>query len=744
MNKQGQKNKQKTDLNSIINLSEIGTSLSDFEEVENKSCKKNYTLLGRSTSYYEEKMKSKKNNKYYLIKKERPEYVQYKDYIRETKINSQLQHENIIRLYGNFEDYEKFPKISEIYYETKRDYEDKKIYCLVYELIENDDLDCYLWKHREKYKENDYIPIEEDFIIKILTQTLRALNYMQSQSVIHRDLSLDNIQLDENNNVKIKNFRLSALMKDNNPINKNKDLDLFCNYSYVGKINFVCPEIYNKQKYDYKADIFSLGKSMLCLMSKNTNIPIKQQQIENIDENYCKELKDLVKEMIIDNPEERINSRKAYSKILQIKNAIISHSPNFNPIKYLNNIGVKLSDFGEIKNNQKNYFILGAGNFSYTEKMKSKKNNKIYAIKKLSTQISIKEKKNFIRETEISTDLNHKNILKFYGYFKDKEKKDKYKEIYEEINKKSNKKINLDNIFEDKEIFCLVMEYAKNGSLESYYEDYKNRFKDKEHFLPLNEKLIIKIFKQLLNGVNYLHSKGVIHGNIKTNNILLDEKNNIKISFFDISALFKGNNGDKDEDKKKDEIKKFEKYDSKVDIYKIGLAMLYIMSFENPIIKDDKNNEFVDKKAINECYNIYLKKLVLRMLNKDKNLRPNGKEILDEIALIEFYQNNPTNLLIKNFLDERNEPKIKEIKKSKNVQINNINNQNNYNHSLNNSPNNNNNFQNHYTFNNNQNINNGLNQNNQYESHNQFATQQINNYTMNMVFPNNQSMNNFQ
>jgi calcium-dependent protein kinase len=210
--------------------------------------------------------------------------------------------------------------------------------------------------------------------------------------------------------------------------------------------------------------------------------------------------------------------------------------------------------------------------------MKSKKNNKIYAIKKLPTEMNLKEKKNFRRETEIMINLIHENVIRFYGYFKDKEKKDKYKEICEEINKKKNKKIDLDNIKEDKEIFCLVMECAQNGSLESYYDDYINRFKDKEHFLPLDEKLIIKIFKQLLNGVNYLHSKGVIHGNIKTDNILLDEKNNIKISYFDISALFKGNNGDKDEDKKKDEIKKFEKYDSKVDIYKIGLAMLYIMS----------------------------------------------------------------------------------------------------------------------------------------------------------------------
>lgn len=55
------------DFNSVQNLSDIGTSLSDFEEISSQD--KNYTILGVGFSGYAEKMKSKKNNKYYMIKK---------------------------------------------------------------------------------------------------------------------------------------------------------------------------------------------------------------------------------------------------------------------------------------------------------------------------------------------------------------------------------------------------------------------------------------------------------------------------------------------------------------------------------------------------------------------------------------------------------------------------------------------------------------------------------------------------
>ena len=51
--------------------------------------------------------------------------------------------------------------------------------------------------------------------------------------------------------------------------------------------------------------------------------------------------------------------------------------------KNLQNIGTKLSDFEEVPHEKKNYFLLGKGKFGYAEKMKSKIDGKLYAVKKI-------------------------------------------------------------------------------------------------------------------------------------------------------------------------------------------------------------------------------------------------------------------------------------------------------------------------------------------------------------------------
>ena len=139
---------------------------------------------------------------------------------------------------------------------------------------------------------------------------------------------------------------------------------------------------------------------------------------------------------------------------------------NMSFTKYLQNIGTKLSDFEEVPHGDKSYFFLGKGSFGYAEKMKSKKDGKFYAVKKIDRKSKKFKIKEFKRETEIMIDLNYKYFIRLYGYFEDKEKIEKFKEIYKDSK-------DMDFGTEDKKVCCLVLEFADHGSLEGYYKNYK-------------------------------------------------------------------------------------------------------------------------------------------------------------------------------------------------------------------------------------------------------------------------------
>lgn len=48
-----------------------------------------------------------------------------------------------------------------------------------------------------------------------------------------------------------------------------------------------------------------------------------------------------------------------------------------------------------------------------------------------------------------------------------------------------------------------------------------------------------RYFKQILSGVEYLHSRGVAHRDLKPENILLDDHDIIKISDFGMATVFR-------------------------------------------------------------------------------------------------------------------------------------------------------------------------------------------------------------
>uniref|UniRef100_A0A1D1Z9P0 non-specific serine/threonine protein kinase n=1 Tax=Anthurium amnicola TaxID=1678845 RepID=A0A1D1Z9P0_9ARAE len=75
----------------------------------------------------------------------------------------------------------------------------------------------------------------------------------------------------------------------------------------------------------------------------------------------------------------------------------------------------------------------------------------------------------------------------------------------------------------------IVMEYVSGGQLS-----------DKMSYLRmLSEKEARKFFQQLIDAVDYCHSRGIYHRDLKPENLLIDSKGNLKVSDFGLSALRK-------------------------------------------------------------------------------------------------------------------------------------------------------------------------------------------------------------
>jgi 5'-AMP-activated protein kinase, catalytic alpha subunit len=103
-----------------------------------------------------------------------------------------------------------------------------------------------------------------------------------------------------------------------------------------------------------------------------------------------------------------------------------------------------------------------------------------------------------IREIRILKEIEHPAFVKLY-------------EIIE----------NIDRIY-------LIMEYASGGELFDYIVS-KDRLSERESH---------SFYMQILNGIEYLHSKGIAHRDLKPENLLLDSEKRIKIVDFGLSNKY--------------------------------------------------------------------------------------------------------------------------------------------------------------------------------------------------------------
>ncbi|CAN0919755.1 CBL-interacting serine/threonine-protein kinase 5 [Linum grandiflorum] len=132
--------------------------------------------------------------------------------------------------------------------------------------------------------------LDEDVARKYFQQLISAIDYCHSRGVSHRDLKPENLLLDENGNLKVSDFGLSALPEQ---IWNDGLLHTQC-----GTPAYVAPEVLRKKGYDgAKADIWSCGVILFVLLSGY--LPFLH---ENLMKMYVKIFKRITIPEIMENP----------------------------------------------------------------------------------------------------------------------------------------------------------------------------------------------------------------------------------------------------------------------------------------------------------------------------------------------------------------------------------------------------------------------------------------------------------
>ena len=217
-----------------------------------------------------------------------------------------------------------------------------KYLCKCYNIF-NDEQNTYFildyMKNKTLNELNEKRRLTELEIKHYCFELLLAIEYLHKMNIIHRDIKLSNVLLNENMEVRLCDFGLAI----DNGVKEQKNI--------CGTLNYIAPELYNKKgglKYSFKTDIWAFGVLMYSLFFKKT--PFKKEpkkktdyNTQNIDVSFpkdvyiSKEAKDLLKKILVKDPDNRpkIETIKA-SSFFRNGKGIPKYLPESTMIKPMN------------------------------------------------------------------------------------------------------------------------------------------------------------------------------------------------------------------------------------------------------------------------------------------------------------------------------------------------------------------------------------------------------------------------
>ncbi|KAA6404333.1 MAG: putative MAP kinase kinase family domain protein [Streblomastix strix] len=263
----------------------------------------------------------------------------------------------------------------------------------------------------------------------------------------------------------------------------------------------------------------------------------------------------------------------------------------------------KVSDFKKIKQ-------LGKGSYGTTYLVERLEDGNCYCMKVIQiSALSSKEQKESIDEACFLAQLNSEFIVQYY------------------------------DSFIDGGMLYIVMEFADGGSLEDLIKD------EKATGVPIEEDEVWRYFFEISIGLLHIHSKKMIHRDMKPGNVFLTSEKKVKIGDLGVAKLLITQEFAQTMVGTpyylSPELVAGKKYDARADVWALGCIVYELMTYNKPfeatnsaalifkILQDEPSD--VPKEL---DYTDDLRMVVKQMLKKDYTTRPT----VEDLFLIETIQ----------------------------------------------------------------------------------------------------------
>ena len=248
--------------------------------------------------------------------------------------------------------------------------------------------------------------------------------------------------------------------------------------------------------------------------------------------------------------------------------------------------------------------LIGEGHFGKVFTVQSLSSNKIFAMKLITRDI-LTQTSNDLEIINNETSISRTVLSKFY---------------HENI-------MHCYAVFESLTEIALIYDYIDNGTLTSHLNS---------HYSLEN---ISEVLSQIITGVQFLHKIGLVHRDLKPDNLVVDRNHTVKIVDFGLSMIIAPSERLNENYGTliftAPEILLNKEYNAKVDVWSVGVIAFYLLFGILPFTMrgKDSNDEIAMKIVSKEMnfpykrfdrneYDIRIRKFITIAVNKESNERP--------------------------------------------------------------------------------------------------------------------------